>query len=360
MQLEYVIVVFILCVFLYVLFYDPNKAIVQPLTIQIEDTEQKNKEHEIEKESKQVMKDAPVTFKDFIGQKNTVDLLRIHVAVAEEMMEPIPHILLEGPGGTGKTTLALCVANEIGANCFVTTPSTFKDKDSVINFFFDTKNNYTLKVHAGDILFIDEIHRVREAAAIYLYSAMQDFYIDVGEGEILSIPEITFIGATTDSGMLPSPFRDRFKIKLSLETYDMASIKTIIKKYKDIDNEAAEAIAVRSCGIPRIAKSITDNVLAVSVYKRKDRVDMECVNRACALLEIDSSGLNKNAKKVLKFFQNNSNTPCGVATLASALNVSKETIEHETFPVLFNLELLVSKGTRGKCLTDKGVEYELC
>lgn len=296
-----------------------------------------------------------VTLDDFSGQKRVVDLLKMHIVAARKTKETVPHILFEGPGGTGKTTLAMCIANEIGSRIFITTPSTFKDKDSVLNFFFE-KGTYVCKLHAGDIVFIDEIHRVREAAAIYLYSIMQDNYMDVG-GAVIETPPLTFIGATTDSGMLPSPFRDRFKVKVTLTRYDSETITDIVKKYKHIEEEAAKEIAARSCGVPRIAKSITDNVVAYTVANDLDTVSLETIKKVCDMLEINRHGLDKNAIRVIKFFQSNGNSPCGLASLAGTLNISKETIENEVYPILSELGFVVSRGTRGRCLSQIGLDY---
>jgi Holliday junction DNA helicase RuvB len=311
-------------------------------------------EEEVERKSA-LMVDSPTTFKDFIGQEKAIQLLRIHVKAAQMRDRVVPHIILEGPGGAGKTTMAMCVAHEINSRFFITTPSTFKDRNSVMHFFFDKEG--ICKIEKGDVIFIDEIHRLREAAAIYIYSAMQDYYMDLG-GDIAELPEFTVVGATTDLGMLPSPFRDRFKIRLVLDKYAVPDIAKIVTEFKKIDPEVAVEIAKRSCGIPRIAKSISDNVIAYAIYSDKEEVDMECVDMACDLLEIDDKGINKSARKAIRFLQNNSNTPMGVSSLSSTLNISKDTMNNEIYPVLFAQELLMSKGTRGKCLTEKGLKYE--
>jgi len=303
-----------------------------------------------------IMVNSPATFDDFIGQEKAVELLSMHVRAAQIRSRTVPHIILEGPGGSGKTTMAMCVAHEINKKFYVTTPSTFKDRKAVMAFFFDKEGN--CKIHEGDVIFIDEIHRLREAAAIYIYSAMQDFYIDVG-GEIEQLPEFTVVGATTDLGMLPSPFRDRFKIRLVLDKYAVPDIAKIVTEFKHIDKEVAIEIAKRSCGIPRIAKSISDNVIAYAIAYERDGIDLECVEKACDLLEIDKAGLNKSARKVVKFLQDNNNKPMGVNSLASTLNISKDTMEYEIYPVLFAHDLLMSNGTRGKSLTVKGLKYRL-
>lgn len=312
-------------------------------------------EEEIEEKSA-IMVDSPATFDDFIGQEKAVQLLEMHVKASEIRGATVPHVILEGPGGAGKTTLAMCIAEEIGKKFYVTTPSTFKDRKAVMAFFFDKAQN--CKINEGDIIFIDEIHRLREAAAIYIYSAMQDFYIDVG-GEIASLPRFTVVGATTDLGMLPSPFRDRFKIRLVLDKYAVPDIAQIVTEFKHISKEVATEIAKRSCGIPRIGKSISDNVIAYAIAYDKDEIDLECVERTCELLEIDKFGLNKSARKVITFLQNNGNQSMGVNSLASTLNISKDTMEYEIYPVLFAHDLLMSNGTRGKCLTRKGIAYNL-
>lgn len=301
-----------------------------------------------------IMENSPVTFDDFIGQDKAVSLLKMHVIASTKQQKAVPHIMLEGPGGTGKTTLALCVANEIGKALYITTPSTFKDKDSVIDFFFD--RDFNCKIKEGDVIFIDEIHRLREAAAIYIYSAMQDFYIDVG-GAIVELPEFTVIGATTDLGLLASPFRDRFKIRLTLDQYLTTELTKIIETFKLLPKDVSEQIAVRSAGIPRIAKSIADSVIAYVTYNDIDVPTVACLEETCKLLEIDSNGLTKSARKVIKYFQETYNVPCGIVSLAGAVNVSRDTLEFEIFPLLLNKGLLMSKGTRGKCLTEKGMKY---
>jgi len=326
---------------------EPTEIIQQNLVEDIEEDLQ---------EKSAIMVNSPVSFNDFIGQEKAIELLSMHVRASQIRNRTVPHIILEGPGGSGKTTMAMCVAHEIGKKFYVTTPSTFKDRKSVMSFFFDADG--VCKINEGDIIFIDEIHRLREAAAIYIYSAMQDFYIDVG-GEIESLPEFTVVGATTDLGMLPSPFRDRFKIRLVLDKYAVPDIAKIVTEFKHIDKHVATEIAKRACGIPRIAKSISDNVIAYAIAYEKEEIDLECVDKACYLLEIDKFGLNKSARKVVKFLQANDNKPMGVNSLASTLNLSKDTMEYEIYPVLFAHELLMSHGTRGKCLTKKGLEYNL-
>ena len=181
--------------------------------------------------------------------------------------------------------------------------------------------------------------------------------MDSGEGQILDIPEITFIGATTDLGMLPSPFRDRFKIRVGLVTYSKEDLKEIIMASEDLDNEVAIEIANRSCGIPRIAKSITENTIAYSVANGIKIADVKCVDNVCKLLDIDENGLSGSARRVVKFFQENDNNPMGAMSLANTLNISRETMEHDIFPVLFTLDILQSNGTRGKSLSSKGVIY---
>jgi len=261
-----------------------------------------------------------------------------------------------GPSGTGKTTLAMCTANAVDTNLYITTPSTFKDKDSVINFLFDS--NFGPKIGEGDVLFIDEIHRLRESAAIYLYSAMQDFYIDVG-GSVLELPKFTVIGATTDSGMMAAPFRDRFKVKLTLSTYNINDIADIIIDFKNIQKDIALELAKRSCGVPRIAKSLSDNISAYKDANNIAELTLDHVDYICDLLGIDKNGLNQSARKIVLYFQNNQNKPTGINSLATTLNISKETIQYEIFPTLFNLGLLISNGTRGKSLSENGLKYRL-
>lgn len=302
-----------------------------------------------------LMVDSPLSFDDFIGQKNKIELLKmtVHAAVKED--KTVPHILLTGPGGTGKTTLASCIANEISTNFYITTPSTFKDKDAIHNFFFDKEQ--CCKLEEGDIVFIDEIHRVREAVAIYLYSIMQDNYMDVGEGQILETPPITFVGATTDSGMLASPFRDRFKINLTLNEYGIDDLSTIVEHFKKLPKEVSDEIAKRACGIPRKAKSIAENTINYAIFNDIEPPTIECVYEVCKLLEIDEDGLCINSRRVIEYFQKNENKPVGLASLAGALNISRVTMEEEVFPSLFSSGLLQSNGTRGRSLSPKGVEY---
>lgn len=329
---------------------EPEQELQEP------ETEPETIEEEVPEQNTDIMVDSPATFDEFIGQEKAVELLSMHVKASQIRSRTVPHIILEGPGGSGKTTMAMCVAQEINKKFYVTTPSTFKDRNAVMAFFFDKEGN--CKINEGDVIFIDEIHRLREAAAIYIYSAMQDFYIDIG-GEIARLPRFTVVGATTDLGMLPSPFRDRFKIRLVLDKYAVPDIAQIVSEFKHIDRDIAIEIAKRACGIPRIAKSISDNVIAYAIAYDKDDIDMECVEKACSLLEIDEFGLNKSARKVVKFLQGNDNKPMGVNSLASTLNLSKDTMEYEIYPVLFAHDLLMSNGTRGKSLTKKGLNYEL-
>jgi len=303
-----------------------------------------------------LMVNAPVMFDDFVGQDNAVTLLKVHSIAAQENHEVLPHILIEGPAGTGKTTLAMCMANELDTRLFVTTPSTFKNKDALVKFLFDS--NGSCNINEGDIIFIDEVHRMREAAAIYLYSAMQDFYIDVN-GTPVDLPEFTVIGATTEAGMLPGPFRDRFKIRVRLARYSVPELVKILSYYRSIPAEVAKEIAKRSVGVPRIAKAITDSVVAVATANKHEIPTIEDVHQACLLLGINEDGLSEYAIEIIKYFRANGNKPTGITTLASTLGISKDTIISELYPQLANAGLLESRGTRGRCLTKAGMEYTL-
>ena len=300
----------------------------------------------------------PTRFSDIVGQDKIVRLLHTHVTAAMKTGKVVPHIIFEGPGGTGKTTLALCVANEVGSRLFVTTPSTFKNRDAVNKFFF-VGGGATPRVHKGDVIFIDEVHGIPRTVAIYLYSLMQDSFFDDGCGDVKFIPQVTFIGATTELGMLETPFRDRFKIRVVLERYSDKTVADIVSQYKHIEPPVAAMIAQRACGIPRIGKALTDTVMAIAVANGDPIVTPMCVDTACDLLEIDSFGLNKNARAVIKYYQENGNKPCGIATLASIVNVSRDTIEHEVLPLLYAHSLVQTFSTKGKALTKAGLEYSV-
>lgn len=337
------------------LFIGETRFLVEEGTEPEEDpcTTEPETEHEPTEKST-LMVDSPARFDTFVGQSNAVTLMKMHVDAARMSNKPVPHTMFEGPGGTGKTTLATCVANEIGTNVYFTTPSTFKDKSAVLNFFFTPDGE--CKINRGDVLFIDEIHRVREAAAIYLYSAMQDFYIDVG-GSIAELPEFTLIGATTDLGMLPGPFRDRFKVKITLNRYLTPELSRIVVQFKSLPKSVADEIAKRGGGIPRIAKSISDNVIAYSKVNGDNTPTIEDLEEVCKLLEIDDLGLNKTCRRVIEYLKSTDNKPIGAASLAGALNISRDTLESEVYPLLFAQGILMSQGTRGKNLTEKGTAY---
>jgi Holliday junction DNA helicase RuvB len=281
----------------------------------------------------------PERLSEYIGQKHVVENLSLAIVAALKRNEPIEHCLLYGPPGIGKTTLANIIAKEMGSNIItISGPSIEKVGDiAAILTSLDDK----------DVLFVDEIHRLNRNIEEMLYSALEDFKLDivVGQGPgaktlRIDLPKFTFVGATTRIGMLTNPLRDRFGLVLRLDYYSLDELVQIIKRSAfvlniKIDDESAKIIAQRSRSTPRIANKILRRVRDLAQVRQIDKITKEIAKEALEIINIDENGLDYLDKKYLEVVNNVFNGgPVGIETLASSLGEDKKTLEEVVEPYL--------------------------
>ena len=281
----------------------------------------------------------PLKFDDFSGQKNVVDNLRVFVEAAKYRGEPLDHTLLHGPPGLGKTTLSNIIANELGVG-FKITSGPVLDKPGDLAGILTS-----LEPH--DVLFIDEIHRLSPVVEEYLYSAMEDYRIDImidkgpsARSIQIDLNPFTLIGATTRSGLLTAPLRARFGINLHLEYYDPETLQQIIRRSArllkvPIDDDAAVEISKRSRGTPRIANSLLRRVRDFAQVKGNGRITSEITKMALQALNIDQYGLDETDNKILlTIIDKFRGGPVGVSTIATAIGEDAGTVEEVYEPFL--------------------------
>ena len=303
----------------------------------------------------------PLEFNDFAGQNNIIENLRIFVSAARMRREPLDHTLLHGPPGLGKTTLSNIIANELGVG-FKTTSGPVLDKPGDLA-------GLLMQLEDHDVLFIDEIHRLHPVVEEYLYSAMEDYCIDImldkGPGAKsvrLNIKPFTLIGATTRSGLLTSPLRARFGINCHLEYYDHATLCGIIKRSArllsiGIEDEAAEEIALRSRGTPRVANSLLRRVRDFAMVKGSGRIDIDISRHALEALNIDKHGLDEIDNKILlTIIDKFGGGPVGLTTIATALGEDAGTIEEVYEPFLIK-EGFLKRTPRGREATPAAYDH---
>ena len=303
----------------------------------------------------------PLKFDDFSGQKNVVDNLRVFVEAAKYRGEPLDHTLLHGPPGLGKTTLSNIIANELGVG-FKITSGPVLDKPGDLAGILTS-----LEPH--DVLFIDEIHRLSPVVEEYLYSAMEDYRIDImidkgpsARSIQIDLNPFTLIGATTRSGLLTAPLRARFGINLHLEYYDPETLQQIIRRSArllkvPIDDDAAVEISKRSRGTPRIANSLLRRVRDFAQVKGNGRITSEITKMALQALNIDQYGLDETDNKILlTIIDKFRGGPVGVSTIATAIGEDAGTVEEVYEPFLVR-EGFIKRTPRGRMATPLAYEH---
>lgn len=303
----------------------------------------------------------PKTLKNYIGQNNIKKNIEIFIKSAKKRNEPLDHLLFYGQPGLGKTTIAGIIANEMNSHLKITTgPAIEKGGDLAA---------ILTSLEEGDILFIDEIHRLNKTVEEVLYSAMEDYCIDIliGNGTSsksvrLTLPKFTLIGATTRVGMLSSPLRDRFGSINRLELYNPNELKEIIEQDAkilgiNISSEAALEIGKRSRGTPRIAIRILKRVRDYAIADNKKEIDIDVVKYALKELRIDENGLDDTDIRILSAIHNNFNDgPVGLETLSAFIGEDQGTIEDVCEPFLMQSGY-ISKTPRGRILNQIGIDY---
>lgn len=298
----------------------------------------------------------PQELEDFSGQEKIVRNLKIFVAAAKMRGETLDHVLFHGPPGLGKTTLAHIIANELGVNMKVTSGPVLDKPGDLAGLL--------TSLEEGDVLFIDEIHRLSPVVEEYLYSAMEDFVIDImvdkgpGARSIrLSLNPFTLVGATTRSGLLTSPLRARFGIKCALEYYDTSTLEKIVCRSAsilkvDIDAEAAHEVALRSRGTPRIANSLLRRVRDFAQVVGNGVIDLKIARYALDALNIDKRGLDAIDNKILKtIITKFKGGPVGANTIATAVGEDQGTLEEVYEPFLIK-EGFIVRTPRGREVTE--------
>lgn len=298
---------------------------------------------------------------EYIGQDRAKENLRIFIQAAKMRGESLDHVLLHGPPGLGKTTLAAVIANEMGVNMRITSGPTIEKAGDLAALLTNLQEN--------DILFVDEIHRMNRAVEEILYPAMEDFAIDIiiGKGPSansirLDLPKFTLIGATTRSGQLSAPLRDRFGVILRLELYSPEELRRIVERSAgilgiEIDSAGADEIARRSRGTPRIANRILRRVRDFAQVTANGRITQDVADKALNRLEIDHLGLDALDRRMLRsIIEFYSGGPVGVETLAATINEESVTLEDVYEPYLLQQGFL-TRTPRGRCVTQKAYEH---
>lgn len=303
----------------------------------------------------------PNSLADFVGQKQVCENLKVFIEAAKKRGEALDHVLLFGPPGLGKTTLASIVAKELGVGFRATSAPMISKSGDLAAILTNLERN--------DVLFIDEIHRLNPAIEEVLYSAMEDFQLDliIGEGPSarsvrIDLQPFTLVGATTRSGMLSTPLRERFGIPLRLDFYSPEELEKIVTRGANLlgmplSKEGAMEIAKRSRGTPRVAGRLLRRVRDFGAVAEAGEVDSKLADKALRRLNVDNYGLDAFDRRYLQCIVNNyGGGPVGADTLAAALSEERDTIEEVVEPFLLKLGFL-QRTPRGRVISDLGCEY---
>jgi len=303
----------------------------------------------------------PVIFADFKGQQQIIDNLTVFVTAAKQRKESLDHVLLHGPPGLGKTTLATIISNELQVNIKVTSGPVLDKPGDLAGILTNLQE--------GDVLFIDEIHRLSPIVEEYLYSAMEDFQIDImldkgpsARSVQLTLNNFTLIGATTRSGLLTSPLRARFGITFHLEYYDYDVLTGIVKRSAGIlnikiDNEASVEIAKRSRGTPRIANAILRRIRDFAQVRGSGRIDIDITRYGLKALKIDQHGLDEMDNRILSaIIDKFGGGPVGLNTISTAVGEESGTIEEVYEPFLIK-EGYLKRTPRGREATEHAYRH---
>lgn len=303
----------------------------------------------------------PQRLTQYIGQGKVKEVLNIFIESARMRNQPLDHVLLSGPPGLGKTTLANIISNEMGVNIRVTSGPAIERPGDLAAILTNLNEN--------DVLFIDEIHRLNKSVEEIMYPALEDYALDIiiGKGPSarsirLDLPKFTLIGATTRAGMLASPLRDRFGVMCNLDFYNTDDLKKIIIRSAgiiniEISDNGAEEIARRSRGTPRIANRLLRRVRDYAIVKSNGVIDTSTADKALSMFEIDGIGLDKLDRRILNtIIEYYKGGPVGLDTLAASIGEEKGTIEDVYEPYLMQIGFL-SRTPRGRVVTELGYKH---